>query len=184
MIENALMNAHHDRRRKLNEEERELWDEITRSVAPLRPPPAGDPAPSRAKIRPAPSALSVAHAPMKKVPQPLEPMERRLRQRLGRGLEPIDGSLDLHGKTQAQAHGELLRFLRRSQVEGARFLLVITGKGSRADSSEHGVLKRQVPLWLAQPELRPYVAGFEQAHVRHGGAGALYVRLRRPRRAE
>jgi DNA-nicking Smr family endonuclease len=184
VIENAVMNAHHSRRRKLNEEERELWDEITRSVEPLRAPPVGSAAPSPVKIRPAPSALSVAHPPTKEVPQPLEPMERRLKQRLARGLEPIDRSLDLHGKTQAQAHGELLRFLRRSQVEGARFLLVITGKGSRADSSEHGVLKRQVPLWLAQPELRPYVAGFEQAHVRHGGAGALYVRLRRPRRAE
>jgi DNA-nicking Smr family endonuclease len=111
-------------------------------------------------------------------------MERRVRQRLARGLEPIDGSLDLHGKTQAQAHGELLRFLRRSQFEGARFVLVITGKGSRADSSEDGVLKRQVPLWLAQPELRRYVAGLEQAHVRHGGVGALYVRLRRPRHVE
>jgi DNA-nicking Smr family endonuclease len=178
-----LMTAHRDRRRKLNDEERKLWDEITRWVEPLRPPPAGSAAPSRVKIRPAASALSVAHAPMKKVPQPLEPMERRLKQRLARGREPITGSLDLHGKTQAQAHGELLRFLRRSQLEGARSVLVITGKGSRADSSEHGVLKRQVPLWLAQPELRPYVAGFEQAHVRHGGAGALYVRLRRSRRA-
>jgi len=113
-------------------------------------------------------------------------MERRQKQRLVRGIEPIHARLDLHGKSQARAHAELLRFLRRAQMEGARFVLVITGKGSgaRDDWSERGVLRRQVPLWLGQPELRPYVAGFEQAHVRHGGAGALYVRLRRPRAGE
>jgi DNA-nicking Smr family endonuclease len=124
--------------------------------------------------------------PVPKAPQRLGPMDRREKQRLARGIEPIHGRLDLHGKSQAQAHAELLRFLHRAQTEGKRFVLVITGKGSgpRADSSERGVLKRQVPLWLGQPELRAYVAGFEQAHIRHGGDGALYVRLRRPRRAE
>lgn len=111
-------------------------------------------------------------------------MERRLKQRLARGIEPIHARLDLHGKTQVQAHRELLRFLRGAQSEGERFVLVITGKGSRADDSERGVLNRQVPLWLAQPELRAYVGTFEQAHARHGGDGALYVRLRRPRRTK
>jgi DNA-nicking Smr family endonuclease len=108
-------------------------------------------------------------------------MERRQKQRLGRGIESLDASLDLHAKTQTQAYAELLRFLRRAQSEGARFVLVITGKGLRDDSAERGVLKRQVPLWLAQPEFRVHVAGFDQAHMRHGGAGALYVRLRRLR---
>jgi DNA-nicking Smr family endonuclease len=87
----------------------------------------------------------------------------------------------------------LLRFLRRAQADGAKFVLVITGKGARAGdaSGEHawgervwgerGVLKRQVPLWLRLPEFRPYVIGFEAAHVGHGGEGALYVRVRRAR---
>jgi DNA-nicking Smr family endonuclease len=43
------------------------------------------------------------------------------------------------------------------------------------------VLKRMVPVWLALPEFRPFVVGFEDAHVGHGGQGALYVRLRRAR---
>jgi DNA-nicking Smr family endonuclease len=62
-------------------------------------------------------------------------------------------------------------------------VLVITGKGGRADEarSERGVLKRQVPLWLRLPEFRPYVVGFEDAHIGHGGEGALYVRVRRAR---
>ena len=58
----------------------------------------------------------------------------------------------------------------------------ITGKGN-ADSmeSERGVLRRQVPQWLSMPELRSLVVGFEEAHVGHGGEGALYVRVRRSR---
>jgi DNA-nicking Smr family endonuclease len=43
------------------------------------------------------------------------------------------------------------------------------------------VLRRQVPEWLRLPEFRGYVVGFEDAHTRHGGAGALYVRIRRKR---
>jgi DNA-nicking Smr family endonuclease len=112
---------------------------------------------------------------------PLEPLDRRTRQRLARGTFEIDGRLDLHGRTQNEAHGALLRFLRRAQADGARFVLVITGKGAGAgdDRRERGVLKRQVPLWLKLPEFRAYVSGFEEAHIGHGGAGALYVRLRR-----
>ena len=85
--------------------------------------------------------------------------------------------------TQAQAHAALVRFLRGAQAEGAKFALVVTGKGSRSidAASDRGVLRRQVPLWLQLPELRDIVVGFEEAHVGHGGEGALYVRLRRAR---
>jgi DNA-nicking Smr family endonuclease len=61
-------------------------------------------------------------------------------------------------------------------------VLVITGKGMRADG-ERGVLKRQVPQWLALPEFRSLVIGFEDAHIAHGGEGALYVRVRRNQRS-
>ncbi len=61
-------------------------------------------------------------------------------------------------------------------------MLVITGKGTIApQGAERGVLKREVPLWLGSPEFRPLVIGFEQAAGAHGGAGALYVRVRRKR---
>jgi DNA-nicking Smr family endonuclease len=62
--------------------------------------------------------------------------------------------------------------------------LVVTGKGggkAEPDRGERGVLRRQVPLWLALPEFRHFIVGFAEAHVSHGGQGALYVRLRRPR---
>jgi DNA-nicking Smr family endonuclease len=104
-----------------------------------------------------------------------------MKQRVARGKEAIDGRLDLHGLTQSEAHATLLRFLRAASNRGARLVLVITGKGARASDGERGVLKRQVPHWLALPEFRAFVVGFEDAHVAHGGEGALYVRVRRAR---
>ncbi len=111
-----------------------------------------------------------------------EPLHRRDRLRLARGRQTIDARLDLHGKTQAQAHAVLMRFLRRAQADGATFVLVITGKGS--DENARGVLRRQVPLWLKLPDFAVYVSAFEEAHVSHGGEGALYVRVRRPRQRQ
>src|SRR5439155_27262320 len=102
-----------------------------------------------------------------------------MKQRVARAKEAIDGRLDLHGLTQSEAHAALLRFLRAASSRGARLVLVITGKGARAGDGERGVLKRQVPQWLGLPEFRALVVGFEEAHIAHGGEGALYVRVRR-----
>ena len=105
-----------------------------------------------------------------------------MKQRVARGKEAIDARLDLHGLTQAQAHSALLHFLREASARGARLVLIITGKGTRAEGrGERGVLRRQVPQWFGLPEFRVFVIGFEDAHVAHGGEGALYVRLRRAR---
>jgi DNA-nicking Smr family endonuclease len=104
-----------------------------------------------------------------------------MRTRVARGKEAIDGRLDLHGLTQNEAHTALLHFLRAATARGARLVLVITGKGGRGDT-ERGVLKRQVPHWLSLPEFRALIVGFEQAHVAHGGEGALYIQVRRTRR--
>jgi DNA-nicking Smr family endonuclease len=104
-----------------------------------------------------------------------------MKQRVARGKDEIDGRLDLHGLTQIEAHAALLRFLRTASSRGARLVLVITGKGARAAEGERGVLKRQVPHWLGLPEFRALVIGFENAHIAHGGEGALYVRVRRAR---
>lgn len=186
------------RRRQLTEEERTLWSGVVRSIKPLRAtrrmatePSAEDvalseeksPAGSSASERVARSPSAVA-TPRPKI-APLAPLDRRLRQRVARGSEPIDARLDLHGHTQSRAHAALLAFLQRAQRDGVRLALIVTGKGSGRGSDfasgERGVLKRQVPIWLALPEFRPFVLGFEAAHVGHGGEGALYVRLRRQR---
>ncbi|HEY1363219.1 MAG TPA: Smr/MutS family protein [Xanthobacteraceae bacterium] len=181
------MSADDQRRRRLSPDERTLWGQITRSIVPLRAKAvSADRAGAtlrQAKSRPkSPAPVSSPSTPLKRA-GPLEPIERRLKQRLARGRVAIDARIDLHGKTQRDAYPALLGFLRRAQTDGARFVLVITGKGTVAgeDGYGRGVLRRQVPLWLALPEFRPYVSGFEDAHVGHGGEGALYVRLRRRR---
>jgi DNA-nicking Smr family endonuclease len=180
-----------DRRRVLSYEERVLWTTVTKAVEPLRattrraPAADGEPAAEIAKpARPVvgPKKASPPLAPQQPSPPPLTPLSRRMKRGVARGQHVIDGKLDLHGLTQAQAHAALLHFLRKAQARDARLVLVITGKGMRADGDrERGVLRRQVPQWLGLPEFRSLVAGFEDAHVAHGGEGALYVRLRRAR---
>ena len=169
------------RRRDLSEDEAALWSGVARSVKPMRPvkvasktlAPVTEKSASPRSVR----ALSVIAPPAKQPPLAL--LDRRLKQRVAHGRDAIDARIDLHGMTQSEAHAELSRFLRRAQTNGARVALVVTGKGARGGLGERGVLKRQVPLWLALPEFRPFIVGFEDAHVSHGGEGALYVRLRR-----
>ena len=114
-------------------------------------------------------------------PPPLAPIGRRERSHLSRGRKEIDARLDLHGMTQTRAHRALFGFLQRAHHDGLTFVLIITGKGKIGAESERGVLRRQVPQWLGLPEFRSLVVGFEEAHIGHGGEGALYVRVRRSR---
>jgi DNA-nicking Smr family endonuclease len=175
-------------RRRLSDDERVLWKGVTRSIAPLRKRLVADPddaEPVTAAIQPKPRPRPlpvVAPVPLKAVaPPPLAQLTRRARQRIARGSDTIDGRLDLHGMTQAEAHGALLHFLYARQARGAKLVLVITGKGAAGGGEGRGVLKRMVPMWLAMPDLRDVVVGFESAAIAHGGEGALYVRLRRTR---
>ena len=181
--------------RRLSEEEIDLWLSVAAGVT--RRPDAH--LPSRVAL-PSPAAVPllsamVAPAAMpasKPALPPLAPLERKLKQKLSRGRMTADAALDLHGYRQAEAFEVLRRFLHRAQGDGARVVLVVTGKGGRsghADEAarvigpgEGGVLKRSVPLWLAMPDFRMLVVGYEEAAKSHGGSGALYVRLRRRER--
>jgi len=119
---------------------------------------------------------------------PLAPIDRNERRRLARGTRAIDSRIDLHGLRQSEAQQVLRGFLAEAQRRNFTVVLVITGKGAEGSQGlggeERGVLRRVVPQWLRLPDLRSLVVGFEEAHAGHGGAGALYVRLRRARRAK
>lgn len=121
-------------------------------------------------------------------PPPLADFDRRQVRRIAGGRVAIDARLDLHGMRAGEAHAALRAFIFGCYARGKRNLLVITGKGSDteretvpfslAGRSDRGVLKRSVPVWLAEPELRAVIVSYTQAHARHGGEGALYVQLR------
>jgi DNA-nicking Smr family endonuclease len=182
----------HSRKRALSEEEKALWRAVAKSTTPLRrrkPITLDDDEDEAADVprsavrqsRPSPAPQTRTPA-AKTSPPPLAPLGRREKSRLAKGRHAIDARLDLHGMTQARAHRTLIAFLHRAHGDGATFVLIITGKGKPSISEgERGVLRRQVPLWLGLPDLRNLVVGFEQAHIGHGGEGALYVRLRRAR---
>jgi DNA-nicking Smr family endonuclease len=180
-----------DRRRVLSYEERVLWTTVTKAIAPLRAtarlaPDVDTEATADAVKPPRPVGPKKASPPLalqKPAPPPLTPLSRRMKRDVVRGKQAIDARLDLHGLTQSEAHGALLRFLRNAHRRDARLVLVITGKGSKnlGRGGEPGVLRRHVPQWLGLPEFRSLVLGFEDAGARHGGEGALYVRLRRAR---
>jgi len=185
---------HSRRHRALTEDERTLWRAVAETTKPLKrgrrvkpaePDDEGQPVAKRpAAPEAAPASKSSRHDQRREKPSPpaLAPIGRRDKARLSRGRQEIDARIDLHGMTQAKAHRTLLSFLHRAHADGAVFVLVITGKGRvGGEEREQGVLRRQVPHWLALPEFRTIVVGYEQAHIAHGGEGALYVRVRRAR---
>lgn len=151
-----------------------------------RRPPAREPAVPKPAPPPRPAAAP-AKAATPPPPQPV-PLDRRKARRIARGSEEIEARLDLHGMTQDDAHAALVGFIRRCSGEGLRTVLVITGKGGAARPAhddhdviprQRGVLKRNVPRWLTAQELALLVISYTTAHVRHGGEGAIYVRLRK-----
>lgn len=182
-------------RRRLGPEEEALWGAVKRSVTPLRPeppvapPPPKPPVPEAAAIPPADIATSTqapAKPPTGRPPlPPMHTLGRRERVKVVRGTTAIDGRLDLHGLRQDEARARLEGFLYRAQASGFKLVLVITGKGrpggdfTALHEPERGVLRRVVPMWLSLPEFRALVVGYEEAHLAHGGGGALYIRIRR-----
>jgi DNA-nicking Smr family endonuclease len=168
-------------KRPLHPDELRIWGLVAGTVRPLPgrtapappPPPA---APEAAARIPPPAVAQPRSVPPRLGVDGIEPNRRW---RIAREREPIGARLDLHGLDQDRAWAVLEAFLRRAHDEGLRAVLVITGKGTQGP----GVLRRRVPEWLAAPHLAHIVAGVSEATWRHGGEGALYVALKRKRRA-
>ncbi len=183
---------------RLSREDVRLWVEVAKTVTPKPdaslPDHSDDQTEDLTAVSSSPpikvSAPEIrAATPEKPKPLPLAPLERRLRQRLSRGQIDVPMKLDLHGLRQGEAHTVLRDFLLRAFQNDVRIALVVTGKGKTTSRDEGGfsdhpgVLRRMVPHWLSEPELRHIVLGFEEAAPSHGGSGALFVRLRSNRRS-
>lgn len=188
------------RRRTLRPEEEALWQTVARSAAPMHSSRSHMPVQNLPPaLVPDPPAFQPDTMPRFRVgekaraadlmPRPLTPsiqMDRKAFDRLVRGKLAPEARLDLHGMTVAEAHPELIRFILNSSAAGLRLVLVITGKGkARPDfgpiPQQYGVLKHQVPAWLRLAPLGPAILQVSEAHLKHGGSGALYIYLRRGR---
>jgi DNA-nicking Smr family endonuclease len=131
----------------------------------------------------APGNDLVPALPERMAKQPVH-MDKKAFTRLKRGKMLPEAKIDLHGMTQDQAHPALIGFILRAHGSGKRLVLVVTGKGkSRPEDGpmpvRRGILKHNVPQWLAMPPLGPLVLQVAEAHISHGGSGAYYVYLRR-----
>jgi len=180
----------------LSREDAALWRRVADGIRPLkgrRPPPEepatggesdehiATPPPPRRRPRP-PVPPPPAPAPSPTLPEighgDAVGLDKRTAQRMRRGQLPIEGRIDLHGLTEADAHRALTSFLIAAQNAGRRCVIVVTGKGLKADGRP-GVLRANVPRWLNQAPNRGRILAFCHAQPRDGGEGALYVLLRR-----
>lgn len=185
-------------KRRVTPDELDLWRHVAQTVHPIksrrRPAPTKEPAPSAPPAKAAKPATPAAPPAKPQPPARAKPHElthglshgidRRQAERFRKGKLAIEGKIDLHGRTQRDAHDDLLAFLRRAHAAGKRNVLVVTGKGmtaSQRKSTGTGILRQAVPRWLNEPAFRPLVLAFDHAEPRHGGEGALYVLLKRAR---
>lgn len=196
------------RPRHLSQAERALWDQVAGRTTPLdpaRPVMASDAVPAKALRRekqaraadPFPAFQVGEMASAARPHDLLAPIGQRLSAaplnmdaksygRMTRGKIKPEGRIDLHGMTMSQAHPALVGFILNSFDAGKRLVLVITGKGKDRDDGgpipvRQGVLRHQVPQWMALPPLKSVILQVTPAHIRHGGQGAYYVYLRRGR---
>ena len=180
-----------------------LWKSVSKTVEPMGPcymlpeisdvpltsatppTPSSGPRPGRGggkKANWGPVLTPKPHAPVNPLPelthQDQPGLDKATAKRMRRGQVSIVGRIDLHGLTQAEAHRALDAFLEAAWYARKREILVITGKGTRADGS-FGVLRQAVPRWLNEFPNRAKVVAFSYAAPKDGGEGALYVRLKK-----
>lgn len=147
------------------------------SQKPANPKSADKPAPPATKANAAKASKTegARRTPNAPKPTPQDDLQLRTRRRLSRGTIMIDGKIDLHGLSVAQAETALARFVARAQSQNQIWLLVVTGKGERGE----GKLRRALPEWLDRGALAGRIVEYGPAAPNHGGGGAFYLRLRR-----
>lgn len=189
------------------DDDHEVWQHTAASIEPLKrakgrfhpasdavksglPKPKAMPSSERASSKqratPEPKEAPIVKPARASVPE-LALFDRNSVRKIRGGRLDIEARVDLHGMRQHEAHAALRRFLLSCQARGLRYVLIITGKGKAIGQQathigeadrERGILKRNVPRWLEEPDLRAIVVSFTTAALHHGGEGAIYVHLR------
>ena len=186
--------------RRLTEEEAAVWERVAQTITPLeaRAPgaePAAPEAETTAPPPPLPKKVNGRVPPPRAVPAPPPTPPRALDRhgldagwdkRLLKGTISPDFTLDLHGSTLDQAHMRLDHGLTLALAQGARVVLLITGRarpheGPADRGSQRGAIRAKYLDWLAHGSHAGAIAAVRGAHPRHGGAGAVYIILKRPR---
>ncbi len=179
--------------RRLSAEERALWARVMATVKPIDPrravtaPPPSPPAPAeagKAQVRARRVAAVPTPAPVTTRPTPGTTLDGSWDRRLSRGMVQPDATVDLHGHTLNSAYAMLDDALGRSVARGDRVVLLVTGKPPRPDSERphaRGAIRAAVGDWLHSSRHADAIAAVRGANPRHGGSGALYIVLRRPR---
>ena len=182
----------------LSPEDRALWDNVRGTIEPLEAhersgkqdhdpditTPDAPFTPSRRKKIVAPDNFTPKQQEKPAPAATPGQIDRRAQRKIARGQTPIDSTLDLHGMTQQQAFSRLQSHIEAASDAGQRCILVITGKGvgpDRGEDTGKGVLRRNLPDWLANQALSGLVSGIAPAGRAHGGGGAFYVRLKKQR---
>ena len=191
------------RRRSLSREEVALWAAVAKTVRPIvheeKSPPLGEVAARSADgggIPPKPHPLRPASGgpppPKGEIWKPSSPrslenhtLDATWDKKLAKAVLAPDFTLDLHGHSLSAAHARLDHGLAQAALMDARLVLVITGRPRPAEAADRGerrgAIRAKVLDWLALGPHASRIAAVRPAHRRHGGAGALYVVLRRPK---
>lgn len=179
--------------RRLSPEEHAVWRRVTATVSRARKPGAVavelPVAPAKAGALAGDRRQSIKQAPAfagaPRTPQSVNTLDGSWDRRIAKGALDPDFTIDLHGETLASAHARLNRSLSAAIRAGARVILLITGKAAadnpRLPPTTRGVIRASVKDWLAASPHAGQIAAIRSAHPRHGGAGALYLILRRAR---
>lgn len=180
--------------RRLGEQEKALWGRVIATVEPLhkmkltvevKAPPvvarpvrvaakAGKPAVVSPPVRPA-----VPPAQPNKVPHNLDGHWDR---RIDKGGIIPDVSIDLHGSALSGAYARLDGALEQAIIQKMKVVLLVTGKArahDRASGQGRGAIASVVRDWLGSSRHAGSIAAVRGAHPSHGGAGALYIILKR-----
>jgi DNA-nicking Smr family endonuclease len=188
--------------RGLSAEEAALWRKVAATVTPLHiaapkaaapapqpvaeaaAPPTPPPKPVRGRVPPAPPPPPPPPAPAR--PLTRDGLDASWDRKLARGTIVPDVTIDLHGMNLDSAHARLIGGVTQALAMGARVILLIAGKprphGDHDLRGERrGAIRAKLLDWLAHSQHAGAIAAVRGAAPRHGGTGAVYIVLRKPR---